>query len=119
MFPGSPSQAQIIGNSRTTTGLLATVPAGMTLTANIGMTAAVAVLGTATPTVTVNGTNAAPAAGTVLARLTVSGLLAAAAAAAEDFEVIVKAPPENSVTLDFTAGGVGASSATINGWYFS
>jgi hypothetical protein len=119
MFPGSPSQAQIIGGSRTTSGLLATVPAGMTLTANIGMTAAVAVLGTSAPVVTVNGAGAAPAAGTVVARLVVSGLLAAVAAAAEDFEILVKAPPGNDITLDFTAGAAGASSATINGWYFS
>lgn len=119
MFPGSPAQSQIIGGSRTTSGLLATVPAGMTLTANIGMTAAVAVLGTSAPTVTVNGTNAAPASGTVIARLTVSGLLAAVGTAAEDFEILVKAPPGNDITLDFTAGAAGQSSATINGWYFS
>lgn len=119
MFPGSPAASQIVGGSRTTSGLLATVPAGMTLTANIGMTAAVAVLGTSTPTVTVNGANASPATGTVIARLSVSGLLAAASSAAEDFEVLVKAPPGNDVTLDFTAGGVGTSSATISGWHFS
>jgi len=119
MFPGSPSQEQIIGNALTASGLLATVPAGHTLTANIGLSAAVAVLGTSTPVVTVQGTNAAPAAGTVVARITVSGLLAAAAAASSDFEIIVKAPPGNAVTLQFTAGAAGASSATINGWIFT
>lgn len=119
MFPGSPSQSQIIGNSRTTSGLLATVPAGMTLTANIGLSAAVAVVGTSAPTVTVNGTNAAPANGTVVAQIVVSGLLAAAAASSGDFEILVKAPPGNDVTLTFTAGAAGASSVTINGWFFS
>lgn len=108
-----------MGNSRTTSGLLTTVPAGHTLTANIGLNASVAVIGTATLTVAVNGTNAAPAAGTIISRLVVSGLLAAASTGVEDFEIIVKAPPENSITLDFTISGVGTGSATINGWVFT
>lgn len=119
MFPGSPSSGQIIGSSRTSSGLLATVPAGHILTANIQLSAAVAVLGTSTPTVTVNGVGAAPASGTPVARIAVSGLLAAAAADSNEFEVLVKAPPGNDVTLQFTAGGVGTSSATINGWVFT
>lgn len=119
MFPGSPSSSQIIGNSLTASGLLATVPAGMTLTANIGLSAAVAVLGTMNASVAVAGTGAAPVAGTVVARVTVSGLLAAAAAVAEDFEIIVKAPPGNDVTLQFTATGAGSANACINGWHFS
>ena len=119
MFPGSPSQSQIIGNSLTANGTLATVPAGMTLTANVGLNAAVAVLGTANLVVTVNGTGAAPAPGTAIARLTVSGLLAAAACGAQDFEVLVKAPPGNSVTIDFAISGAGSGNATINGWHFS
>lgn len=119
MFPGGPSSEQIIGASRTTSGTLATVPAGHTLTANIGLTAAVAVLGTSAPTVAVSGTNAAPASGTVVARIVVSGLLAAAAASSGDFEVLVKAPAENAVDLVFTAGAAGASAVTINGWLFT
>lgn len=119
MFAGSPAQSQIIGRSLTASGTLATVPAGMTLTANIGLSAAVAVLGTMNATVTVQGANAAPAAGTVVARVTVSGLLAAAAAVAEDFEIVVKAPPGNDITLEFAATGAGAANACINGWWFS
>lgn len=119
MFPGSPAAEQIIGASLTANGTLATVPAGHTLTANVQLTAAVAVLGTSTPTVAVQGSGAAPAAGTVIARLSVSGLLAAAAADSQEFEVLVKAPPGNAVTLQFTAGGVGVSSATVIGWLFT
>jgi len=119
MFNGSPSADQIIGNSRTTTGTLATVPAGNTLTANILMTAAVAVAGTAAPTVTVNGTDAAPANGTVISRLQVTGLLASAASDSAVFEIVVKAPAGNDVTLDFTAGASGVSSATISGWVYT
>lgn len=119
MFTGSPGADQIVGNSLTASGTLATVPAGNTLTANILLTAAVAVAGTSAPTVTVQGTNAAPANGTVIARLTVTGLLAAAAADSCEFEVLVKAPPENDVTLVFAAGAAGSSSATISGWTYT
>ena len=119
MFPGSPSQAQIVGNSLTTSGTLVTVPAGMTLTANVVLNAAVAVLGSAVLTVTVNGTNAAPAAGTIIARLTVAGLLAAAACGVEDCEILVRAPAGNSITVDFAISGVGTGSASLNGWWFS
>lgn len=119
MFPGSPGSDQVIGNSLTANGTLATVPAGNTLTANILLTAAVAVAGTSAPTVTVQGTNAAPATGTVIARLTVTGLLAAAAADSCEFEVLVKAPAENAVTLVFAAGAAGSSSATISGWTYT
>lgn len=119
MFPGSPSQDQIVGNSLTASGTLVTVPAGMTLTADLALNASVAVAGSAVLTVTVNGTNAAPAAGTIIGRLTVSGLLASASTAAQSHEVLVKAPPENAVTLAFSITGSGSGSATINGWYFS
>lgn len=119
MFPGSPAQSQIIGGSLTSSGTLATVPAGMTLTANVGLNAAVAVLGSATLTVTVNGAGAAPAAGSVIARLTVSGLLAAAACGAQDFEILVRAPAGNNITIDFAISGAGSGNATINGWWFS
>lgn len=119
MFPGSPGQDQIVGNSLTANGTLVTVPAGMTLTANIGLNASVAAVGTATLTVTVNGTNAAPAAGTVISRLVVSGLLESASVGAEDFEILAKAPPGNPITLAFAISGAGTGSATISGWYFS
>lgn len=76
-------------------------------------------MSTSAPTVTVQGTNAAPATGTVIARLTVTGLLAAAAADSCEFEVLVKAPAENAVTLVFAAGAAGSSSATISGWTYT
>lgn len=116
MFPGGPAQDQIKGNSLTASGTLVVVPAGNILTANIQLSAAVAVAGTSAPVVTVQGTNAAPPAGTVIARLNVTGLLASAAADSNEFEVLVKAPPENDISLVFTQGAAGASSATISGW---
>jgi len=119
VFPGGPSSDQIVGNSLTATGTLLTIPAGLTLTANIGLSAAVAVSGTSAPTVTVQGANAAPASGTVIARLAVISLATSGAADSQQFEVLVKAPAGNDVTLQFTAGTAGSSSATINGWTYS
>lgn len=119
MFPGQPSSEQILGNSLTATGTLVTVPAGSWFTGNVLLTATIAAAGSSAPTVTVQGTNSAPTDGTILARLNVSGLLGAATAASISHEILVKAPPENSITLQFTAGASGSSSATINGWTFS
>lgn len=120
MFPGGPGQSQIVGSHLTANGTLLTVPAGNTLTANIHLSAAMsALLGTCEPVVTVQGTNAAPTSGTVLAKLTVTGLTAAAVSDSESFEVLVKAPPENDITLVFTKGASGTSHATLNGWLFT
>lgn len=119
MFPGVPDGADILCGSRTTTGTVLTIPAGRWFTGNVSMTAATGVAGTCAPVVTVNGTNAAPAAGTVVTRLTVIGVsLLGPVADSNDTEVIVLAPAENDVTLDFTAGAVGSSTATINGYVF-
>lgn len=119
MFPGSPAQNQIVGNSLSATGTLVTVPAGMTLTADLSLNASVAVLGSMTIVVTVNGTNAAPASGTTIGRLVVAGLLASASTGAQNQEIIVKAPPGNSITVDASISGAGTGNATLNGWWFS
>lgn len=118
MFPGQPNASEIICGSRTTTGTLITIPAGKWYTGTLAVSAAVAVAGTSAPTVTTAGTNVAPATGTVVGRAIATGLLAAAAANGVPIEVIVLAPPENDVTLEFTAGAAGASSATINGYIY-
>lgn len=118
MFSGQPNSSEILSGSQTTTGTLLTIPAGKWFTGNLQMTASVAAVGTSAPTVTTAGTNVAPAAGSVISRLNVSGLLAAAAAGSIDTEILILAPPENSVTLEFTAGAAGASSATVNGFIF-
>lgn len=118
MFSGQPNSSEIVCGSRTSTGTLITIPAGKWYTGNLTVTAAVAAVGTSAPTVTTSGTNVAPNAGTVIGRHSVSGLLAAAAAGSSSTEVIILAPPENDVTLEFTAGAAGSSSATINGFIF-
>lgn len=116
MFPGGPDQSQIGGNSLTSTGTLATVPAGHFLTANILLTASIAVAGNCAPTVSVVGTNAAPSNGTIICRLSVSGLALSTVTDSTEFEILVKAPPENDITLQFTAGASGTSTATLSGW---
>lgn len=112
MFSGAPSASEIQCGTLAASGTLVTVPAGKWYTGNISLSATVAVAGASNPVVTVNGTNAAPAAGTVVARLNLAGL------ALSTISDTVKAPPENSVTIDFTAGAAGTSSATLNGFVF-
>lgn len=119
MFPGQPNSSEIISFSRITTGTLITIPAGKWYTGNLSLTGATSVAGNCFPTVATAGTNAAPAAGTVISRLTLTGVaLLGPVSDSHDTEIIVLAPPENDITLEFTAGAVGTSSATVNGYIF-
>jgi len=116
MFPGSPGSDQILAASVTATGTLITIPAGMTFTGDLAVAASSAIAGTSTVVVSTAGTNVAPVAGPV-ARISVTGLLASAGADSYTIGVLVKAPPENGVTLTATISGTG--SASVNGWYTS
>lgn len=118
MFPGQPNSSEIICGSRTTTGTLITIPAGKWYTGTLTVTASSAVAGTSAPTVATAGTDVAPSAGTVVGRHSVTGLLASAAAGSTTSDVLILAPSGNDVTLEFTAGASGTSSATINGYVF-
>jgi hypothetical protein len=116
MFQSLPHSEEIICGSRTTTGTLITIPAGKWYTGNLQITASAAVAGTSAPTVTTAGTDVAPAAGQVISRLTINGLALTTVADSIETEIIILAPPENDVTLEFTAGANGTSSATVNGF---
>jgi len=118
MFPGQPNSSEIICNTRTTTGTLITIPAGKWYTGNVSMSATVSVAGASNPTVTTSGTNVAPASGTEIARLNLAGLALSTISDTTETEVIVLSPSGNDVTLEFTAGANGTSSATVNGYIF-
>jgi len=116
VFQGSPGSDQILAGSLTASGTLITIPAGMTFSGDLTVAASSAVAGTSTVTVSTAGTNVAPAAG-VIARISVTGLLASAGADSYSTEILVKAPPENSVTVTTAISGTG--SASLIGWYTS
>jgi hypothetical protein len=118
MFSGGPDQSEIQCATRTTSGTLVTVPAGRSYNGDLCISATVAVAGASNPVVTVNGTNAAPADGTVVGRVNLAGLALTTTSEAVTVGVIVKAPPGNDITIDFTAGANGTSSATLNGFIF-
>jgi hypothetical protein len=120
MIYNNPSAADIINASATaTTAGIVTVPGGRWLTADVQISATVAVAGTSSPNITYvvpGGTaGAAPANGAVLARVTAAGLLAAASANSSTVEILVYGG-DNGCTINFTAGASGASSVVINGF---
>ncbi len=114
VFQGSPGSDQILANTVTATGTLITIPAGTIYSGDLTVAASSAVAGTSTVTVSTAGTNVAPAAG-VIARISVTGLLASAGADSYTTEIVVKAPPENDVTLTVSVTGTG--SASVIGWF--
>lgn len=118
MFPGSPNSSEILCSTRTTTGTMVTIPAGKWFTGDLTISATVSVAGASNPTVAVNGTNAAPAAGTVVGRINLAGLALSTISDTGTFGIIALAPAGNDITIDFTAGANGTSSATLNGYIF-
>lgn len=116
MIYAQPSPSDILCNTVTTTGTVITVPAGRWYTATMTLSASVSAAGTSTPTITVNGTNAAPASGTVVHRINLTGLALTTVSDSATIDIVVAAPLDNAITLDFTAGATGTSSCTINGF---
>jgi hypothetical protein len=116
MIYAQPDAANLLANTRTTTGTLLTIPAGKWFTGTLVLSATVAVAGASSPTVSISGTDASPADGTVLHRINLSGLVGNIVSDSCTTEILVAAPSGNDVTLEFTAGANGTSSASINGF---
>lgn len=116
LIQAAPPLTSILCNTVAATGTVITVPAGRWYTGTISLSASVAVAGASNPVVTVNGAGAGPASGSVVARLNVAGLALTTVTSSNTVDVLVGAPNANAVTLDFTAGANGVSSATINGF---
>jgi len=114
---GIVNTADIRGNTRTTTGTLITIPQGKFFTGNVLLSAQLTAAGTSQPRVSVGGTTSVPATGSVLAQINVGGLLAVAVSDSAETEVLVYAG-SSDVTLEFTAGASGTSSASVNGFIF-
>jgi len=118
MFSGQPNSSEIICGSATATGTLITIPAGKWYTGTLTVGASVAAAGNSAPTVTTAGTNVAPAANSIIGKVAINGLLATTVVDSTTTDIIVLAPPENDVTLQFTAGANGTSYAFVNGFVF-
>lgn len=116
MFAGLPDPSDIAGKTLAASGTLVTVPAGRAFTGDLVLSASVSAAGNSVPTVAVNGTNAAPTSGTVLSRLNLNGLALTTVADSIAHEVFVMATTD-PVTIDFTAGANGTSSASLHGYF--
>jgi hypothetical protein len=118
MIVAEPAGSDIVCKTLSSSGTLVTVTAGRWFTGDLVLSASVAVAGITSPSVAVNGTGASPAPGTVISQISVNGLTTAPGNSSVSTEVIVKAPAGNSITIDFTAGLPGTTSATINGFIY-
>ena len=117
MYPNTVSASDIIGTTVTSTGTIVTIPAGRWINAVVTLSGTInALAGTSFPTVSVSGAGASPSSGSVLLRLNLSGVVTGASSASASTEIIAKAPAGNDITLEFTAGATGTSSASINGF---
>lgn len=118
MIAAMPSAGDIRINTRTTTGLSLTIPAGRIFCGEIAISGSVSVAGTGTPRITFNGggTGAEPAAGTIVHQVVVSGLLSIVGNNSERIEIIVRAGDADA-TLDFNTGGAGSASCTVSGFF--
>ncbi len=117
MINHNPSSGDIRVASRTTSGLIVTIPAGRTFSADVSLSASIAVAGSGNPFVTFNGggQGAEPASGTVVSRLALSGLALAVVANSTETEIIVRAGDADA-TLDFNVGGTSSAAVSINGF---
>lgn len=112
-----PDISDVVGGTLTASGTLVTIPAGRRFTANLLLSGSVAVAGNSISTVATSGTNAAPASGSVVARLNLVGLALTTVAGSVSHEILVMAPPENSITLEYTAGANGTNSCSFSGYF--
>lgn len=120
MIQALPPASDIVNASATATTVgLVTIPGGRWLTAEVQLSASVAVAGTSVPTLTFQvpgGTSgAAPADNSVLSRLTLTGLALTTVTDSNTVPIHVYGG-DNGCTLDFTAGATGSSSCVINGF---
>lgn len=111
--PGS-----LVSATRTTTGLLLTVPAGRRFSGSCALSGTITLAGVCNPSVTVTGLDAEPAEGSVLHQLMLTGLALATANNSSTVDVHVRAPAGNPITLQFTQGATGSSSVTLNGYMY-
>lgn len=115
MIISKPAAGNILCGSATATGTVVTVPAGVWYTCDISVSAAQAVAGNATPTVTWNpvGAGAGPAVATVVARTVAAGLATGVSSNSSTVSFIGYGG-DSGATLDFTASG--ASACTVTGF---
>lgn len=116
MIAYSPNPGNTICGSRTSTGTILTIPAGGVWCGDIQVAASNTVAGTATPRVTTAGTNVVPATGSVVSQLSLTGINLSTITDSNTVSVIVTAPAENSVTLEFNTGGASSASVVCNGF---
>jgi hypothetical protein len=105
----------ILNGTRTTNGTILTIPPNSMFNGSIAISASITLAGSATPRVTVAGTNVQPTAGSIVHQVAVAGLLAGIGSGGTPIDCIVKTGAE-AATLEFNTGGASVATVTINGY---
>lgn len=115
MILAAPFKSNVLCNSRATAGTVITIPANSTWTGDISLSASVAAATTATPTLTVNGTDVGPTGGTVVHRLSLTGLALTTVSDSAYISLVV-VTGDSPATLDFSLGGATSAACVANGF---
>jgi hypothetical protein len=115
MQPLKLKDGMIICGTRTTNGTIITIPPNSFFNGSCAISGSITLAGSATPRVTVAGSNVEPIQGTIVHQVAFAGLLAGIGSGGTPQTIIVKTRAE-AATLEFNTGGATIASVTINGY---
>lgn len=108
-------RGMIVAGSRTSDGVIVTIPANSMFNGQVFLTGSQALAGTARPRVTVVGVDCDPADQTVVHQLSMSGLALTTITTGYAVDVLVKTGA-SPATLNLTVDGASSASASVNGF---
>lgn len=108
-----PASTDLVGASRSTTGVLVTIPAGRIFEGSVSLSASVSVLGNSQPTISISGTGALPS-GTIHSIIVVGLALTALCNSNTQSNVFIFGGT-GGAAVTFTQGASGTSTGQITG----
>lgn len=108
-------RGMIIAGSRSSDGVIVTIPANSMFNGQVFLTGSQALAGLARPRVTVVGVDCDPGNGTIVHQLSMSGLALTTITTGYAVNILVKTGSAEA-TLNLTVDGASSASASVNGF---